>query len=215
MNFFNLVLINPLLDLLLNIFSLTHDFGWAIILTTVLLKFFLLPFAYLAHREEGRVRQVSQRVNRETKGIKDMIEKSKIIQNVYAEEKFNPMKNFGVQIIQLPIFIGFIAALNRAKLIIANPFFLGLIDLRLVNFYLALLAFLLQFLLIFSQPAEGRKIAFIVLFFIGLILFRLPAIFTVYWLALSVFILLERKIFHWHEVKFAVKPVSEKEASLS
>jgi YidC/Oxa1 family membrane protein insertase len=215
MTFFDQLIINPLFHFLLLLSSRFGDLGLAVIILTILMKLLLSPITYMAHCQEDRLRQVSARIKREVSGLKDLQAQSEALQRIYKQENFNPFKNIVLQLVPLPLLLALIAVFNKIKNISTRTFFLNLIDLSKPNIIIAGLVLIFQIMVILTQPPETKRVGLMVIGLVAVLLFTLPSIFTLYWLVTTLLTLVERKVFHWYEVEFAVKAVGKNNSSLS
>lgn len=215
MIFFERLIVDPLLRLLLLLAAALGDLGLAVIILTVWVKVLLSPLTYVAHRQEDRLRQISARVKRETAGLKDLQAQSEAIQRIYQTENFKPLKNFALQLVPVPLLLALITVFAKIKDTSAQTLFLNLINLKQPNVVIGGLVLVVQLLALWTQPAETRRLGLMIVAMVGVLLFTLPSIFTLYWLVTTIISLIERKLFHWYEVQFVVKPVGKDHSDLS
>ncbi|MGC8981468.1 MAG: YidC/Oxa1 family membrane protein insertase [Minisyncoccia bacterium] len=203
------IISNPIHSLFIIFFNLTKDLGITIILFTFLLKIILFPLDFLLFKEEKKLQKIRKRIDEETKGIKDFLERGKIMTKIYQEEKLNPFTNIFLQFITIIIFLAVFLVIKNI-LNTLNPSFLGIIDLSKPNFYLGLILLITQIIFAFTQPKEARKIAIFLSGFIGILFFIFPSGFLVYWLINTLLTILERKIFLRDEIKPTVISIDKK-----
>lgn len=204
---FQQVLILPISVLLLSLHSFFNDLGFSIIFLTFLIKIILLPFSFMQFIEEKKLQKIRTRIEKETKDIKDLLQKADVMNRIYQEEKFDPLRNFIIQLLPLPIYLALVISIYDVSKKIINPTWLGFINLIKPNFYLAILGVFLNFYYAFTQPPENRKILLFILGIISIIILTLPAFLVLYFLVILILSFLERKIFNWYYVKFIVKSV--------
>jgi len=212
--FFNIYFLNPLIFFLDKIYNLVFDAGVSILLFTLGLKFFLLPLSYYLYLEEEKTKKINKLILEETKNIKDITKKTKIISEIYKKENFNPFKIFFLQLIFLPFFIAAFLAINNF-LKYYNSFFLTAIDLQKPNIFFALFVLFLQFIYLYFSNNENKKISLILIIAISPIFFVLSSGLLLYLLISIILTLLERKIFGWYKIKFTVVSVSKNDAQRS
>ncbi|HRJ06817.1 MAG TPA: YidC/Oxa1 family membrane protein insertase [Candidatus Saccharibacteria bacterium] len=158
MNIFELVVVQPIFNLLMGLYAVVPggDFGVAIILFTIIIRFFLYPLTRSALHQSKAMRKLQPELaaikkrtkgNRQQAGLESM--------ELYKKHGVNPFRQIGILLIQLPIFIAlyysiqifttqrdriglftydFLEGLQSVKELITNPenfneTFLGLVDL--------------------------------------------------------------------------------------
>ncbi len=108
MNIFELVIVQPIFNLLIGLYSLIPggDFGIALILFTILVRLALWP---LLKRQLHQVRAMRKlqpqlaKIRKATKGNKQA--ESLQMMELYKEHGVSPFRSIGILLIQLPIFI--------------------------------------------------------------------------------------------------------------
>lgn len=118
---FEVLIVKPLFNLLVLIYALLpgHNFGLAIILFTVFIRFLIWPLVkkQLHHTKEMRKLQPElKRIKQETKGDKQR--ESQMIMELYKERGISPFGSIGVLIVQLIVLIGLYSGLRK---VIDNP----------------------------------------------------------------------------------------------
>ncbi|MEK7674044.1 MAG: YidC/Oxa1 family membrane protein insertase [Patescibacteria group bacterium] len=226
---FNTIFVEPLYKFFTLILNYFPDPGIAIIVFSLAVRIPLSPLYWILHKEEDKLKKIQALIkerasalahpsnsfgnksnNSNNKKAKvDFLKQAEIAAKVYEEEKFNPMSNFMIQMSPLPILFAMFAVFNKLKNSPEILIFMGIVDLKTPSVILAAITLVLQFISLRNQPIEMRKTAFFMIGIIGIILFTIPSIFIIYWIAILLWTLLEKKLFHWCEIKFAVKPISE------
>ncbi|MBI2356000.1 MAG: membrane protein insertase YidC [Candidatus Doudnabacteria bacterium] len=212
-DFFNQILVYPLLNLLVFFYNFIPDIGAVIILVTVLVRLALLPSFHKSLRHQKALSDLQPKMNEIKEKYKDNKEQqAKAMMELYSTHKVNPLSSCLPLLIQLPILIAlyqvFIQSLNGANLqgIYSfvprpehiDPMFLGLINLKDRNVWMPALAAALQY---FQSRLSLPKVAGtdqmskimsmqtlymfpIFTFFIGL---QFPAGLTLYWIVTTLF----------------------------
>ena len=161
-NIFHNFLYQPLFNLLVLLYNYIpgHDFGIAIILLTLLIRFILYPLSVKAFDSQRTIQKIQPQIQEIQKKYKDDKEKqAKETMEIYKKEKINPFSGLFLAFIQLPILIAlywvFWNGLKPEELaylykFVSNPgqidaIFLGMIDLSKANVILAVLAGITQF----------------------------------------------------------------------
>ena len=108
MNIFDLIIVQPIFNLLLGIYSIIPggDFGIAVIVFTILLRFALYPLVVKQLHQVKAMRKLQpklEQIKKQHKGNKQM--QSLQMMELYKEHGVNPFRSIGILLIQLPIFI--------------------------------------------------------------------------------------------------------------
>jgi YidC/Oxa1 family membrane protein insertase len=106
MNIFDLLIVQPIFNLLLFIYNFVGDFGVAIIILTVIIRFLLLPMVRKQLRQTKLMRQIQpelKKIKKQAKG--DRMVESQLMMALYKEKGIKPMSSILVLVIQLPIFL--------------------------------------------------------------------------------------------------------------
>lgn len=157
-NIFDTIIVQPIFNMLLGLYSIIPggDFGIAIIIFTILIRFALWPLVKKQLHQTKAMQKMQPalaKIKKEANGNKQV--ESMRMMELYKEYDVNPFSSIGVLFIQLPIFIalyqvirilatnrsevekytyGFMKGIEPIKALIANPDhfnqnFLGFIDL--------------------------------------------------------------------------------------
>lgn len=158
MNIFDIVIVQPIFNMLLFIYSLIPggDFGIAVIIFTILVRFALWPLVKKQLHQTKAMQKMQPelaKIKKRTKGNRQA--ESIQMMELYKQHDISPFRSIGILFIQLPIFIalyqviqiftlhidqvakytyGFMLNLGPVKELIANPSsfnmeFFGFIDL--------------------------------------------------------------------------------------
>ncbi|MDR3125569.1 MAG: YidC/Oxa1 family membrane protein insertase [Candidatus Nomurabacteria bacterium] len=106
MNIFDLLIVQPIFNLLLFIYNFVGDFGVAIIILTIIIRFLLLPMVRKQLRQTKLMRQIQpelKRIKKQANG--DRMQESQLMMALYKEKGIKPMSSLMVLIVQLPIFM--------------------------------------------------------------------------------------------------------------
>lgn len=162
-HFFYITLYQPLFNSLVLIYNYMpgKDFGLAVILLTIIIKFIILPISIKAINSQKGLQKLQPKIQEIQKKYKDDKEKqAKGILELYKNEKINPFSGLLSAIIQIPILIAlyqvFWNGLNPQELgglywfvnnpIQINTLFLNTIDLAKPNLIFAILAGITQYI---------------------------------------------------------------------
>ncbi|NTW61868.1 YidC/Oxa1 family membrane protein insertase [Candidatus Saccharibacteria bacterium] len=145
MDIFQVIIVQPIFNLLIGIYSFIPggDFGVALIIFTVLVRFAMWPLLKKQLRQTKAMQKMQPelaRIKKESKGNRQL--ESMRMMELYKKHDINPFSSIGVLLIQLPIFIalyqviqmftihrdqidkyayGFVKVLGPVKDLIANP----------------------------------------------------------------------------------------------
>lgn len=124
MNIYDLIVVQPIFNVLMAIYSLMPggDFGLAIILFTVIIRFLLYPLVrrQLHHtRTMHKLQPQLKTIKKNAKGNRQV--ETMQMMELYKKHGVSPFQSIGILLIQLPIFIGLyhaimIFTLDREKL---------------------------------------------------------------------------------------------------
>jgi YidC/Oxa1 family membrane protein insertase len=102
------VLAQPLFWLLDKVHALFGNWGWTIIITTLLLKLLFYPLSEASMRSMGRMKALQPRIKALQETYKDERDKlGKAMMELYQKEKVNPVAGCLPMLIQFPVFIAF------------------------------------------------------------------------------------------------------------
>jgi YidC/Oxa1 family membrane protein insertase len=152
------LLYQPMLNFLVLIYILTNNFGIAVILLTVLIKWLTNPLNKKAIESQKAMTEIQPRIKEIQKKYKDTPEKqAQEMIALYKEKNFNPFSSIFLLFIQIPIIIALFQIFKGGIAIdpqfmysfvhlpeMINPYFLG-IDLSQPNIVLAVLAAIAQY----------------------------------------------------------------------
>lgn len=106
MNIFDILVVQPIFNILLIIYSVIGDFGISIIVFTILVRLALWPLIKKQLHQTKLMRKVQpelKKIKKQTKGNKQL--EAQMMMELYRERGVKPFSSIGVLIIQLPIFI--------------------------------------------------------------------------------------------------------------
>jgi len=213
---YNVVLFQPLLNLLVWLYNLVGDVGIAIIIVTILIRIILVPLSFKSMKSQQALQELQPKMDEIKKKYKDDKKKqSEELMKFYKENKVNPMSSCLPMLIQLPIIFALYRVFREglanesmeylysfvAVPATVDPMFLGLIDMATPNLYLAILAGIFQFFqsrMIFAkqkgkkqQPGMAGMIGKQMMYFMPImtvfIAMSLPAGLALYWITTTLF----------------------------
>ena len=196
-----------LLLALLWVNKFTHNYGWAIIALTVVIKIVLYP---LQHKSIVSMKKM-QKVQPKAEAIKAKYKKAKTdpeqrnkmnmeVMKLYQQEGINPMGGCLPMVLQLPILWGFYGLLSRAIELRGAPWILWIHDLSakdptyILPILMTATMFVQQFLTPTTvDPAQRRMFLFMPLIF-GWIFKEFPSGLVLYWLVQNILSIVQQLI---------------------
>lgn len=196
-----------LLEALVWLNKFTHNYGWAIIVLTILLKIVLYP---LQHKQTVSMKKM-QRVQPKIEAIKAKYKKARTdpeqrqkmnveTMQLYQKEGINPMAGCLPLILQLPILWGFYNLLSHAIELRGAPFMLWIRDLSEKDpYYITpILMTATMFLQTYVMPATGdpaqRRMFLIMPLFFGFLFKDFPSGLVLYWLVQNILTIIQQLI---------------------
>jgi YidC/Oxa1 family membrane protein insertase len=185
----------------------TVNWGFAIIVLTILIKIALYP---LQHKQNVSMKKM-QRVQPKVEAIKAKFKKSRTdaeqrnrmnveMMELYKKEGINPMAGCLPLLLQLPILWGFYNLLSRAIELRGAPWILWIRDLseKDPTYILPILMTLTMFLQTYLMPATGdpaqRRMFLIMPFIFGFMFKDFPSGLVLYWLVQNVLTIIQQLI---------------------
>lgn len=109
MNIFDLLIVQPIFNLLIGLYSIIPggDFGISLIIFTVIVRFALFPLVKRQLHQTQAMKKLQPelvRIKKQSKGDKQL--ESRQMLELYKKHDVNPFRSIGILIVQLPIFIG-------------------------------------------------------------------------------------------------------------
>ena len=176
-------------------FDIVGNWGWAIVLVTLLIKIILWPLSYVSYKSMGKMRQIQPQ-------LKDIQERlsgdrqamSQAMMKLYKDEKVNPALGCLPMLLQMPFFLAFYWVLIETVELRYAPFLIWITDLssRDPLFILPILNIGAMWAMQMLQPQpagidpmQARIFKFMPLIF-GVMFAFFPAGLVLYWLINSV-----------------------------
>lgn len=203
-----------LLQALVYINQYTHNYGFAIIVLTILIKTILYP---LQHKQTVSMKKM-QRVQPKIEAIKAKYKKAKTdpdqrqkmnveTMQLYQKEGINPMAGCLPLVLQLPILWGFYNLLSQAIELRGAPWILWITDMseKDPTYILPILMTATMFLQTYMMPATGdpaqRKIFLMMPLVFGFLFKDFPSGLVLYWLVQNILTILQQWIMNkwWKE----------------
>lgn len=139
--------------------NLTGNYGWAIILITVLLKLLFTPLTHMSFESMKKMQALQPKLKAIQEQHKnDQARLSKEMMELYKKYKVNPMSGCLPMVLQIPIFIAFYQVLAQTVELQGEPFIFWIRDLSEAD---------RAFMLPFTIPFLGDAINILPLLMIG------------------------------------------------
>lgn len=108
MNIFDILIVQPIFNVLLGIYTVVpgSDFGISIIIFTILLRFVMYPLVRRQLHQVKKMRKLQPelaRIKKQTKGNKQ--QEGLLMMELYKKHGVSPFRTIGILLVQLPIFI--------------------------------------------------------------------------------------------------------------
>lgn len=183
----------PLMDLLNFFYKYVRNYGVAIIILTILIKIFFIPFSTASHRSMRKMSKLQPQIN----ALKDRYKKDreKLNQEImvlYRENKVNPAGGCLPILVQIPVFFALYRALLGAIELRHAPFAFWIVDLSAKDpYYITPIImggtmFLQQKMTPTSaDPRQAQIMLFMPIVFTALFL-SFPSGLVIYWLVNNV-----------------------------
>lgn len=121
---------SPLFWLLSKLHDMVHNWGWAIVLLTCLVKVALYPLTAASYRSMAKMRNAAPRLQAlKTQYGDDRMKLQQAMMEMYKKEKINPLGGCLPMILQIPVFIGLYWALFASVELRQAPWILWIHDL--------------------------------------------------------------------------------------
>ncbi|VFP87760.1 Membrane protein insertase YidC [Buchnera aphidicola (Cinara piceae)] len=145
------IIVFPLFKLLVFFYSIFHNWGITIIVTTCLIRIMIYPVTRLQYISMLKMKYLNVKINKIKKKYHDDSKKqNEKILSLYKLNKINFLSNFFPFIIQTPIFFAFYYVLRSSIELQCSSFFLWIHDLSSYDPYY-ILPFLMGFSILLTQ----------------------------------------------------------------
>lgn len=133
------VIAAPLFWLLSFLHSLVRNWGWAIILMTVLIKLVFFPLSAASYRSMAKMKTLMPRMKRiQEQYADDRMKMNQQMMELYKKEKVNPMGGCWPMLIQMPVFLALYWVLLGAVEMRGAPWLGWIVDLSIKDPYFIL-----------------------------------------------------------------------------
>ncbi len=178
----------PLFYILQWLHSLVNNWGWAIVLLTVLIKLVFFPLSAASYRSMARMKEVTPLMIEMRERYKDDRQKLNLaMMELYKEKKINPLGGCLPILVQIPVFIALYWVLLASVEMRNAPWVLWINDLAVPDPWFILPAIMIATMFIQFKlnptppdPLQAKIMMFMPIIFGGMMIF-FPAGLVLYW----------------------------------
>lgn len=199
-------LLVPVIGFLNTLYDFTGNYGWAIILFTILIRALLYPLMRNMYRSMAKMQELQPKIQEIQDEYEDREEQQERMMELYKEEDVNPMGGCLPMFIQLPILILlWRAIMYSAEAIHMSPGFLWLSDLSQSDPYYILVVLTVVTMIVQQQmmqsPGGGggqnKLMSFGFPLFMGIFLRNFPAGLWLYYFLTQIFMIAQQAFINW------------------
>jgi YidC/Oxa1 family membrane protein insertase len=188
-------------------YKLTHNYGWAIIMITIVIQLLVLPLTLKSFRSAAAMKRIQPVIKDIQTKYKDNPRRLQAeMLNVYRSQKVNPLGGCLPMILQLPIFWAFFTMLRNAYELRSESWILFVNDLSAADHFLKLGCFNVNLLPLImgvgmflqqkmtaatSDPTQ-RRIMYIMPVLFTFMFWSFPSGLVIYWITNSAISMLEQ-----------------------
>ncbi len=192
----------PMLRVMKSFYSLFHNWGFAIILLTLVVRLFVLPFNIMSYKSMKAMQAIQPLLKAINEKHKDDVQaKNVATMNLMREHKVNPLGGCLPMLLQLPIFFALYQVFGQSIELYKAPFIFWIKDLSLHDPYyvlpvaMAAIMFLQQKMTPTTMdPAQAKVMLFVPVLF-SVFMLNLPSALNLYIFVSSLFGILQQLYF--------------------
>lgn len=196
------------------IYRYTHNYGWAIVILTVIIKILFYPLQHKSMVSMKKMQKLQPKMNaikdKYKKARSDMEQRQKMNQEMmalYSREGINPMSGCVPILLQLPILWGFYSLLSAAIELRGAEWILWITDLSVRDPYyvtpilMTATMFIQQLLTPMTGDPLQRRIFLLMPLIFGWIFKEFPSGLVLYWLVQNILTIIQQLIMnkYWKE----------------
>ncbi len=195
------IIAKPMFKLLTWIHSLVGNWGWTIIILTLLIKLVFYPLSAASYRSMAKMKLVTPRMQHLKEKFGD--DRSKLnaaMMEMYRTEKINPLGGCLPMLVQIPVFIALYWVLLGSVEMRGAPWIGWITDLSVRDpwFILPAVMMLTMFLQIKLNPTPPdptqAKIMMIMPLVFGAMMFMFPAGLVLYWCVNNIISIIQQRV---------------------
>jgi YidC/Oxa1 family membrane protein insertase len=187
----------------------TNNYGWAIIILTILIQILILPLTLKSFRSMSAMKRIQPMIKEIQEKYKDNKQRLNVeMMNIYKSQKVNPLGGCLPMLFQLPIFWAFFTMLRNAYELRGANWILWVNDLSIADSFLPIGSFTIHLLplimglgMFLQQKITGvtsdptqRRMMYILPIVFTFMFWSFPAGLVLYWLTNSVVSMIEQYI---------------------
>ena len=213
------LVVMPLAWLIIRIGNIVNNYGLSVMIVGLLIRIILLPFSIKTMKQSENMKKIQPemaRIERKYAGKDDQqsqMAKSQEMMMLYKKNNVSPLGSCLISFIQLPLFFGFLEAINRIPAIFEGTlgaYDLGttpLIGIKSGNYYYIILILLIMLTTFLSfkfsmnnqvgsddQKKQMKMMTYIMMIFITFASFSLPTAIALYWVVTNGFNVIQNLI---------------------
>ena len=189
----------PIFMVLKQIHQVVGNWGWSIIIITILIKLVLHPFTAMSFKSMARMRELAPRMQALKERYGDDKQKlSQATMEIYRKEKINPLGGCLPMLLQIPFFIALYYVLIESVQLRQAPFIWWIHDLSVRDpfFVLPVLMGLSMFAQQKLSPAPAdptqAKMMMLLPVFLTVMFFNFPAGLVLYWFTNNIITIIQQ-----------------------
>lgn len=192
-------LCQPIFWLLKMMFDVLHNWGWAIVFTTIIIKAAFYKLSASSYKSMGNMRKLQPKIDALKQRCGDDKQKfSQEMMGLYKKEKINPLGGCLPIIVQIPVFIALYYVLLESVELRQAPFMLWIKDLSAKDPYYVLPVIMGISMFVQQKlnpapadPMQAKVMMFMPVFFTFLFL-QFPAGLVLYWVVNNLLSILQQ-----------------------
>ena len=193
------IIASPLFAVLKFFYALVNNWGWAIVLLTVMIKLIFFPLSAASYKSMAKMKLVTPRLTklREQYGD-DRMKMNQAMMELYKTEKINPLGGCFPILVQIPVFIALYWVLLAAIELRHAPFVLWIRDLSALDPYYVLPVLMTITMVLQTRmnptppdPVQAKVMQFMPYVF-SIFFFFFPAGLVLYWLVNNILSILQQ-----------------------
>ncbi|MDR0915398.1 MAG: membrane protein insertase YidC [Endomicrobium sp.] len=198
----------PIFLILLSLHKLTNNYGWAIILLTIIMQLLMLPLTLKSFKSLITMKHIQPKIQNIQQQYSDNSKQMQMeILNIYKTQQINPLSGCLPTLLQLPIFWAFFTILRNVYELHNESWILWIRDLsspdkliNIGNFYINALPIIMGIIMFAQQKITSttsdlssyKKMMYIMPMLFTAMFWSFPSGVIIYWIINSIFSLLEQ-----------------------
>jgi len=209
---------NFLLDVLNFLYKYLHNYGWAIIFLTLLIKITFSPLTFKQYESMGKMKQMQPHINALKEQYKDDPQKLNTeTMALYKKHKVNPLGGCLPLLLQIPVFFAFYDLLSKSIKLRDSHFFwiknlsspdtvatIGTFSINILPIIMGITMFLQQKMTATGDSQQQKMMMFMPLIFLFMF-WNLPSGLVLYWTVQNLLSITEQYFINKHLQKQAAK----------